>query len=63
MNSSQSVYEAGKMAMLGTVIGEIAGVCLLIWFMKKKRPTQNFEKTHVRAWPIIKEVTIIQYKY
>ena len=53
---TSSVYAAGKMAVLGTVIGEVAGVILLLFFMKR----QQFSgpKLKVAAWPIIKEVTL-----
>lgn len=58
MRSSQSVYAAGTMAMLGTVIGEVAGVILLILYMRKQIPLHTVPKMKVAAWPVIKEVTI-----
>ncbi len=54
---SQSVYAAGNMAMLGTVIGELAGVILLFVYMKKKRILFQ-GNISIPKWPIIKEVTI-----
>ncbi|MEK4227906.1 putative polysaccharide biosynthesis protein [Solibacillus sp. FSL H8-0538] len=57
MATSQSVYAAGTMAMLGTVLGEVAGVILLVFYMRKKLGSKNLPKIHVPAWPIIKEVT------
>ncbi|WP_431028595.1 putative polysaccharide biosynthesis protein [Lysinibacillus sp. LZ02] len=54
---SQSVYAAGNMAVLGTVIGELAGVILLFVYMKKKALLSK-ETVAISKWPIIKEVTI-----
>lgn len=54
---SGTVYAAGNMAVLGTVIGELAGVILLFVYMKKKGFLfQN--RVIIPKWPIIKEVTI-----
>ena len=53
---SSSVYAAGKMAVFGTVIGEVAGIALLLFFMKRE-PKQT-AKTKVAVWPILKEVTL-----
>lgn len=55
---SQSVYDAGKMAVFGTVIGEIAGILLLLFFAKRHQYTRVQIAKKVVAWPIIKEVTI-----
>lgn len=54
---SQSVYAAGNMAVLGTVIGELAGVILLFVYMTKKGILFK-ESIVIEKWPIIKEVTI-----
>ncbi|MBM7667149.1 PST family polysaccharide transporter [Solibacillus kalamii] len=54
---TQSVYSAGKMAMLGTVVGEIAGIVLLLYFLKRQyQPTGEIAR--VKVWPILKEVTL-----
>ena len=55
---TQSVYDAGKMAIFGTVIGEVAGIVLLLLYVKRNSASKERLKTKVKAWPIIKEVTI-----
>ena len=54
---TQSVYAAGKMAMLGTVIGEIAGIILLLYFLKRQYVPSG-KIVRVKVWPILKEVTL-----
>ncbi|MCH7323868.1 polysaccharide biosynthesis protein [Solibacillus sp. MA9] len=51
-----SVYTVGKMAVLGTVIGEVAGIILLFLFLKREQ--QPIAKKKVAVWPILKEVTL-----
>lgn len=51
-----SVYNAGKMAVLGTVIGEVAGMILLLLFLKREQ--QPIVRIKVAVWPILKEVTL-----
>lgn len=58
MKTSQSVYEAGSIAFFGTVIGEVAGIVLLLYYLKQKDMSMPLKKEHVKAWPIIKEITI-----
>lgn len=54
---TQSVYTAGKMAMLGTVVGEIAGIVLLLYFLKRQyQPSGKI--VSVKIWSILKEVTL-----
>lgn len=55
---TQSIYAAGKMALLGTVIGEVAGIVLLIYFLKRQHMPLNKVKSKILVWPIIKEVTL-----
>lgn len=55
---TQSVYTAGKMAMLGTVVGEVAGIVLLINFLKRQHTPSAVTKVKIAVWPIIKEVTL-----
>ncbi len=55
--ASQPVYAAGNMAVLGTVIGELTGVILLLWYMKKKKLLFGTAEI-LPKWPIIKEITI-----
>lgn len=56
--TTKSVYAAGNMAVLGTVIGEIAGVLLLIIYMKKHGQLCISSRVSLQSWDIIKEVTI-----
>ena len=54
---SGTVYAAGNMAVLGTVIGELAGVILLYVYMKKS--DFLFRKgAIIPKWQVIKEVTV-----
>jgi O-antigen/teichoic acid export membrane protein len=57
MSFSGTVYAAGNMAVLGTVIGELAGVILLFLYMRKSGFLFR-ERAIIAKWPIIKEVTI-----
>ncbi|MCM3389821.1 putative polysaccharide biosynthesis protein [Ureibacillus chungkukjangi] len=59
MTTSKSLYAAGNAAVFGTVIGEIAGIILLLYFSRKIRLIPGKLKTKERKWPIIKEVTIL----
>lgn len=58
MATTKSVYSAGKMALFGTVVGEVAGILLLLWYMRKKTNLGQVEKIRLPIWPVIKEVTI-----
>lgn len=55
---TQSVYAAGKMAMLGTVVGEIAGIVLLLFFMKSQYRQSSKKIARAKIWLILKEVTL-----
>ncbi len=57
LSYTQSVYEAGKMAVLGTVIGEVAGILLLLFFVKHQQHEGITVNVKVKVWPILKEVT------
>ena len=59
MTTTKSLYAAGNAAVFGTVIGEIAGVILLLYFTKKIQSKSYKVKAAGRKWPIIKEVTIL----
>nr|WP_106782166.1 polysaccharide biosynthesis protein [Lysinibacillus timonensis] len=59
MFTTKSLYGAGNIAVLGTVVGEIAGVVLLILFLKKKVILSKGKFTGQKRWPIIKEVTLL----
>lgn len=58
MSTSKSLYLAGNMAVLGTVIGEMAGLVLLL-YSAKKMFTLSFNYYKEKKWPIIKEVTLL----
>ena len=59
MTTSKSLYAAGNAAVFGTVIGEIAGVILLLYFSKKVKLIPRKANNKERKWPIVKEVTIL----
>ncbi|QBK24752.1 putative polysaccharide biosynthesis protein [Ureibacillus thermophilus] len=61
MATSRSLYAAGHMAVLGTVVGEVAGIVCLFYFAKKRFSPFSFEWawTREKKWPIIKEVTLL----
>lgn len=56
--TTKSVYAAGNVAVLGTVVGQFAGVLLLIIYMKKNGQLFIGSRVSVQSWRIIKEVTI-----
>lgn len=59
MATSKSLYAAGNMAVLGTVVGEIAGVLLLIYYTRKRFSFPKDWNHYEEKWPIIKEVTLL----
>lgn len=59
MYTSKSLYLAGNMAVLGTVIGEMAGVILLIYFTRKYIAFPKGKSANLKVWPLIKEVTAL----
>ncbi len=59
MSTSKSLYEAGNVAIFGTVIGEVAGVILLLYYTKKISAFPKVKAKKARKWPILKEVTIL----
>ncbi|WP_332650582.1 putative polysaccharide biosynthesis protein [Lysinibacillus sp. 54212] len=56
--ASKSVYTAGNIAMLGTVIGQLAGVVLLIIYMRKHGQLCISSRFPLESWAMIKEVTV-----
>ena len=58
MSTTKSVYGAGTIAILGTVIGEIAGILLLFYFISKQNLLESTPKIKMPKWPIIKEITL-----
>ena len=59
MHTSESLYGAGNAAVLGTVIGEIAGIILLLYYSKKMNLFQRTISFNYSKWPILKEVTVL----
>lgn len=59
MNTSGSIYDAGTTAILGTVIGELACILLLGYFILKQGSIQRpVQKVVIAKWQVIKEVTL-----
>ncbi|WP_397536748.1 oligosaccharide flippase family protein [Rummeliibacillus pycnus] len=63
MSTTESLYDAGKIAVSGTVVGEIAGILLLAWYMKGHSSfgsKYNREvKINLAKWPIIKKLMVL----
>lgn len=62
MATSQSLYTAGAVAVLGTVSGEWMGVLLLMLYMRKKRQSiylLNKENTVVRKREFLKKMLVV----
>lgn len=62
MATSQSLYTAGAVAVLGTVSGEWIGVLLLMLYMRKKRQSiylLNKENTVVRKREFLKKMLVV----
>jgi PST family polysaccharide transporter len=60
MTTTKSLYGAGQMAIIGTVVGEVVGL-LLIAFLFKKRFGSFIGKQQQRiaSFPVLKEVTLL----
>lgn len=58
MTTTQSIYGAGTMAIFGTVVGELAGIVLLYYFMRKEGMLTRVQAIKIKKWPIIKEITL-----
>lgn len=62
MSTTESLYEAGRIALLGTVVGEIAGILLLIVYIRKLSvvtKANRIRKTKLASWPILKKLLIL----
>lgn len=58
MTTTKSLYDAGKMAVIGTVIGEVTALLLLAYIFYKRFGLRNNQHLHqVKSISIIKEVT------
>lgn len=60
MTTTKSLYGAGKMAITGTVIGEMTGFLLLAYLYKKRFVLFTSQpKKSLSSLPILKEVTLL----
>lgn len=59
MHTNKSLYAAGNAAVFGTVIGEIAGIILLLYYSKKLHIIPRKIENKGSTWPILKEVTVL----
>jgi PST family polysaccharide transporter len=61
VKTGASLYVAGSTALLGAIVGEIAGIILLLLFLRKKHKPKIRQTEHerVKIGPIIKNLTII----
>ncbi|MGE7624306.1 putative polysaccharide biosynthesis protein [Viridibacillus sp. NPDC096237] len=60
MKTTSSLYQAGQMAMAGTVVGELAGIILLwIYFKKFKQGDKIVVRKKIAIFPVLKELTIL----
>lgn len=58
MTTTKSLYDAGEMAVIGTVIGEVTALLLLAYIFYKRFGLRNKQHLHqVKSMSIIKEVT------
>jgi PST family polysaccharide transporter len=58
MTTTKSLYDAGKMAVIGTVIGEVTALILLTYIFYKRFGLRNKQHLHhAKSMSIIKEVT------
>ncbi|QPQ32911.1 putative polysaccharide biosynthesis protein [Lysinibacillus sp. JNUCC 51] len=61
MKTTESLYSAGQMAIIGTVIGEIVGFVLLALIFKKRFGLlkDNKQQQRIESFTVIKEVTLL----
>ncbi len=61
MATTKSLYGAGQMAIIGTVVGEIVGFILLAFIFKKRfdLSKDKQQQQRIAGLPIIKEVTLL----
>lgn len=59
MTTTESLYASGNVAVLGTIIGEVAGVVLLLYFTKKSNGVWKVKRKAIHKWTIIKKVTVL----
>ncbi|GLC90399.1 putative polysaccharide biosynthesis protein [Lysinibacillus piscis] len=58
MSTTKSLYGAGQIAIIGTVLGELVGFLLLGWLFKKRFGLPK-GKPILKDFPVIKEVTLL----
>lgn len=61
VKSGASLYTAGSTALFGALVGEVAGIVLLVFFLRSKRLLQGkiIPKSLSSIKPILKDLTII----
>lgn len=61
MATTKSLYSAGQMAIIGTVVGEVVGFIVLAFIFKKRFGLLKDKQLQQRfaGYPIIKEVTLL----
>lgn len=62
MSTTRSLYGAGKIALLGTVVGEFAGILLLAVHIKKKSVSvkpNGVRKRKLATWVILKKLIVL----
>lgn len=57
MHTSKSIYAAGNVAVLGAVVGEIGGIALLLFYIRKQFGSHR-HTIKINTWPVIKDVTL-----
>lgn len=64
MSTTEDLYKAGEIAVSGTVVGEFAGILLLVGYLKKYAALSGKKygsrsKTSLAKWPILKKLMIL----
>ncbi|MET1014264.1 MAG: polysaccharide biosynthesis protein [Paenisporosarcina sp.] len=61
VKNGASLYTAGSTALLGAIVGEIAGIILLVFYLKSNKIKSTFEGLIISSpiKPILKDLTII----
>ncbi|WP_019415340.1 polysaccharide biosynthesis protein [Paenisporosarcina sp. TG20] len=61
VRTGASLYTAGSTALLGAIVGEIAGIILLLLYVQKKSSHELFKRTPntIKIRPIVQKLTII----
>ncbi|MFJ7669634.1 oligosaccharide flippase family protein [Lysinibacillus sp. NPDC097195] len=60
MATTKSLYGAGQMAIIGTVIGEITGLLLIAYLFRKRFGSFiGKQQQRIASFPVLKEVTLL----